>query len=60
MKRTGIKRMGERFPAKKKGKMKNVLFSPKFKSATPKPRMMNPIVTRYKSLFFNYNSPSYP
>jgi len=58
MKRVEIMRIGERFPAKKKGKIKNVTLLPRFKRATPKPRMMNPAVIKYSSLFFKQNSPS--
>jgi hypothetical protein len=52
MKRVEIMRIGERFPAKKKGKIKNVTLPPRFKRETPKPRMMNPAVIMYSSLFF--------
>jgi len=50
-------RTGARGPVKKKGKMKKLMPSPLFKRATPKPKMMNPIVIRYSSLFFKCNTP---
>jgi len=58
MKRDEIIKTGAKLPAKKNGKMKNVKLAPRFKRAIPKPRRMNPIVIRYKPLYFNQKSPS--
>ena len=58
IKRTESMRIGARFPVKKNGNMKKALPSPRFRRVIPNPKMMNPIVMTYRSLFSKCNSPS--
>ena len=48
---------GARLPAKKNGKTKKKLSSPKFNREIPKPRIMNPSAITYSSLNFKCDSP---
>jgi len=57
IKSVDIIKYGARFPAKKNGKMKKKLPSPKFNREIPKPRIMNPSAITYSSLNFKCDPP---